>query len=236
MRRAVAHAKRLPQLRLLRLQRLHHMSFYSLSESKFTRHYREEVDMVFSGLDCALHRGHVIYASSELTSGLRLYEELQKYSLKTGDELKKQLGKPWYEAHIWDPNVQSAIEFAEAIRATLQDDTIVITPAPFSAAGWSQSEYLAFWEQLLRTRVKSVRFNAHWQFSNGCTFEFAVAEDAGLPAFDHAGSVLPRKTGIQLIESAIRRLESQGFDASKLRENLERLLAIPAPLGEAWLA
>jgi hypothetical protein len=167
---------------------------------------------------------------------LRLYEELQKNHLKIADELNQQLGKPWYQAHTWDPNVQSAIEFAEAIRATLQDDTIVITPAPFSAPGWSQSEYLAFWEQLLRTRVKSLRFNANWQVSNGCTFEFAVAEDAGLPAFDHAGYPLPRKTGIELIERAIQRLESQGFDTSKLRGNLQRLLAIPAPLGEESLA
>jgi hypothetical protein len=212
------------------------MSFYSLSESKFTRHYHEEVDMVFSALDCALHDGHVIYASSELTSGFKLYEAMREHNVKTAADLKKKLGEEWHQRHILKPNIDSAKKFAEAVRATLHDNTIVITPAPFSAAGWSQSEYLAFWEQLLRTRVKSVRFNAHWQFSNGCTFEFAVAEDAGLPAFDHAGSVLPRKTGIQLIESAIRRLESQGFDASKLRENLERLLAIPAPLGEAWLA
>jgi hypothetical protein len=212
------------------------MSFYNRSDSEFTDHYREEVDMVFSGLDCALHRGHVIYASSELTTGLRLYEELRKYNLKTADELEEQLGKPWYQAHIRDPNVQSAIEFAEAIRSTLRDDTIVITPAPFFAAGWRQPEYLAFWELLLRTRVKSVRFNTNWQFSNGCTFEFAVAEDAGLPTFDQNGSPLPRKAGIELIETAIQRLESHGFDASKLRENLDRLLAIPAPLGEASLA
>ncbi len=212
------------------------MSFYSPSDSKFTRHYREEVNMVFSGLDCALHRGHVIYASSELTTGLRLYEELRKYNSKTADDLKAQLGKPWYQAHIWDPNVQSAIKFAEAIRATLRDDTIVITPAPFFAPEWSQPEYLAFWELLLRTRVKSVRFNVNWQFSNGCAFEFAVAEDAGLPTFDHKGSPLPRQAGIELIENAIERIESHGFDASKLRENLQRLLAMPAHLGEASLA
>jgi hypothetical protein len=201
------------------------MSFLKPSDSTFTRKYTEEVDMVFSGLDCALHRGHVIYASSELTTGLRLYDELRKYNLKTADELKRQLGEPWYQAHIWDANVKSAIDFTEAIRATLRDDTIVITPAPFSASGWDQTQYLSFWEVLLRTRVKSVRFNVNWQFSNGCTFEFAVAEDAGLPTFDHRGAPLPREAGIDLINAAIQRLEPQGFDATKLRENLERLLA-----------
>jgi hypothetical protein len=212
------------------------MSFLSPSDSKFTRQYSEEVAMVFSALDCALHRGHVIYASSELTTGLRLYEVLRKYNLKTSDELKKQLGKPWYKAHIWDPNEKSAIEFAEAVRAALRDDTIVITPAPFFASQWNQSEFLYLWEQLLRTRVKSLRFNVNWQFSNGCTFEFAVAEDAGLPTFDHTGAPLPRNAGIELIGAAILRLDDQGFDTSQLRENLERLLPKPTRLGEVSLA
>jgi hypothetical protein len=201
------------------------MSFYSPSDSKFTRRYSEEVDIVFSALDCALHRGHVIYASSELTTGMRQYEALRKYNLKTADELKEKQGRPWYQTHILEPNVKSAIEFAEAIRGTLHDDTIVITPAPFSASGWDQTQYLSFWEKLLRTRVKSVWFNVNWQFSNGCTFEFAVAEDAGLPTLDHTGARLPRQAGIELIKAAIHRLEPQGFDTAKLRANLERLVA-----------
>jgi hypothetical protein len=63
MRRAIADAGRLPQLRLLWVQRLHDMSFVQPS----TRPYAEEVDMIFSALECALHDGHVIYASSEIT-------------------------------------------------------------------------------------------------------------------------------------------------------------------------
>lgn len=208
------------------------MSFLNPSDSKFTRQYSDEVAMVFSALDCALHRGHVIYASSELTTGMRLYDLLRKYNFRTSDELKEKLGKPWYKAHIWDPNERAAIEFAEAVRSTLRDDTIVITPAPFSASGWNQSEFLYLWEQLLRTRVKSVRFNANWQFSNGCAFEFAVADDAGLPTFDHRNDPLPRHTGIELIGAAIRWLNGHGFDSSKLRENLERLLTKSTRPGE----
>ncbi len=196
------------------------MSFYSPSHSKFPRHYQEEVKMLFSAIDCALHHGHVIYGSSEITTGFRLYEELHNRNLKTRDELKKQMGEAWYQAQIFDTNVRLAIEFAEAVRSTLRDNTIVITPAPLTAPGWNQSEYLAFWEELLRTRVKSVWFNRNWQFSNGCAFEFAVAQDAGLPTCDHNGQVLTRNAGIHLINTAIQRLEEWGLDASQLRENL----------------
>jgi hypothetical protein len=208
------------------------MSFYNASDSKFTRHYREEVDMVFSGLDCVLHGEYVIYASSELTSGRRLYELLREHGCKTADELKEKLGNAWYKENVLTANVNSAVRFAETIRGKFHDNTLVITPAPFTAAGWSQAEYLAFWEELLRTRVKTVWFNSDWQFSNGCTFEFVVAEDAGLLTFDHQGFPLGRKAGIALIEGAIHALAAQGLDTSKLRENLERLLALAAPVNE----
>src|SRR4029077_3693901 len=139
------------------------MSFLSVSDSTFTRPYPVETDMLFSAIDCVLHRGHVIYASSEITTGLRLYEELHERGLKTRDELKKQMGDSWYQTQIFDQNVALAIEFSEAVRATLSDNTIVITPAPLSIPSWSQNEYLAFWEKLLRTRVRSVWFNRNWQ-------------------------------------------------------------------------
>jgi hypothetical protein len=201
------------------------MSFYNTSHSTFTQRYRGEMEMIFSAMDCILHRGHVIYGSSELTTGLRLYEELHKRKLKTRDELKKQMGESWYQAQIFDTNVRLANEFAETVRSSLRDSTIVITPAPFTAPGWSQPEYLAFWEELIRTRIKSVWFNLNWEFSNGCTFEFAVALDAGLPTLDHTGKILTRNDGVALLNVAVRRLEHWGLDAAKLRENLKLLNA-----------
>lgn len=197
-------------------------NFLSPDDSEFTRHYQEESKMIFSAVDCVLHRGHVIYGSSEITTGLRLYEELHTRNLKTRDELKKRMGDAWYQTQIFGRNVALAIEFAEAVRSTLSDNTIVITPAPLKVPepSWDQTQYLAFWEDLLRTRVKSVWFNRNWQFSNGCAFEFAVALDAALPTFDHSGRVLARNEGIELITAAVHQVEQWGLDASKLRENL----------------
>src|SRR5712692_11552072 len=199
------------------------MTFYSPSDSKFTRHYREEVEMVFSGIDCVLNGELAVYCSSELTTGLRLYEALRKHGVKTASELKKEMGAEWYEAHIFLANVHSAKEFAKSVRAKSINEILVITPAPFTAPGWSQPEYLAFWETLIRTRIKAAWFNRNWQYSNGCTFEFAVAQDAGIPTFDRNGDVLDRQTAIESVRTAVERLSSEGFDTSKLGENLERL-------------
>jgi len=203
---------------------LHNMktSFYDPSDSKFTRHYRDEVRMVFSGMDCILHGGEVIYCSSELTSGHTLRKALIEHHLKTEPELKQQMGSEWFVKNIWEPNVKAAVDFAETVRSKAPDKTLVITPAPFNAPGWSQHEYLAFWETLLRTRVRSAWFNRNWQYSNGCVFEFVVAQDAGLPTFDYEGKILDRETGISQIENAIKQLDGEGFDTKPLRENLAR--------------
>jgi hypothetical protein len=204
------------------------MIFYRLSDSTFTRLYREEVEISFSAIDCVLNGEKAVYASTELTTGIRLYNAMREAGVKTVAELKQSRGKDWYSANIWDANVKSASEFAARIRARLQDKALVITPAPFSAPGWTQPEYLAFWEQLVRTRINSSWFNLNWQYSNGCTFEFAVAVDAGVPLFDHEGRVLDARQGAQLIDAAIESLEKDQFDTTKLRENLARLQTAPA--------
>jgi hypothetical protein len=202
------------------------MSFISPHDSEFKRLYSQEVAIVFSALDCALDRKRVLYCSSELTSGLNLYQALGRHGSRRASDLRKQMGEEWFRANIWDVNVAAAVEFAAQARRALPADTVVVTPAPFSAPAWDQDQYLAFWEELLRTRAGLVWFNRNWEFSNGCALEFAVAQDAGLPAFDHAGNSLDCRTGIELLTAAIRRLDPDGFDVSKLRENLARLQAV----------
>jgi hypothetical protein len=204
------------------------MSFYTPSDSNFTRLYQEEVEIVFSGIDCVLNNERAIYCSSELTTGARLYDALREYKLKTAAELRKKRGDAWYSANIFDANVKLGKEFAQCVRSLLSDNTMVITPAPFLAPTWTQPEYLFFWETLLRTRIKSAWFHRNWQFSNGCTFEFAVARDAGIPTLDHNGKTLDLDQAMQLIGFAIRRLDADGFDTSRLGENLERLQKICA--------
>jgi len=66
--------------------------------------------------------------------------------------------------------------------------------------GWDQPEYLAFWEELIRTRVKAVRFNKNWEFSSGCTFEFVVAMKSDIPTLDAEGNEINFKTAVTSIE------------------------------------
>ena len=208
------------------------MRFYNPTESRFTRHYREEVATVLSGIDCALNGERAIYCSSELTTGVRLYDCLREHHLRTSRELKDKLGEQWFEANVFKANSRGATEFAHAVRARLGNETMVITPAPFDCQGWSQLEYLFFWEELIRTRIKAVWFNENWEYSNGCTFELSVALDEELATFDREGNPLEPEQAIRKIEKAIDRLDADQFDTAKLREALDRLHAMRVSSGK----
>ena len=200
--------------------------FHHRSDSTFTRLYREEVEIAFSAMDCVLKHEKAINASAELTTGRRHYDALRECHVKTAVDLKALKGQDWFTANVWDANVRSARDFAAQVREKVGGTILVITPAPFSAPGWTQPEYLAFWEQLLRTRISSTWFKAGWQYSDGCTSEFAVSADAGLPTLDQEGNPLSVREAAEFIDVAIRDLDSCGFDTTKLRENLARLHAI----------
>lgn len=197
------------------------MSHYSLSKLKFTSAY-------FSAIDCVLNGNKAIYCSSEITSGLRLYTAMRKHGAKSGPELRRTLGDAWYQKNILDANIKSANLFADSVRRGQADGTLVITPAPLEIPDWGQSEYLAFWEELIRTRVKAVRFNKDWEFSNGCTFEFVVASEAGVSTLDADGEPFGLGAGLAAIEAAIDDLEHD-FDTPKLRDNLQSLRSLGAP-------
>jgi hypothetical protein len=157
-----------------------------------------------------------------------LYDALRELHVKTADELKQLKGRDWYTANIWDANVNAAKDFAAHVGKRVGGKTLVINPAPFSAPGWNKSEYLAFWAQLLRTRISSTWFKLDWQYSSGCTFEFAVSAEAGLPTLDHSGNPLTVGQAAELIDAAIRDLASSAFDTTKLRENLARFHPVAA--------
>jgi hypothetical protein len=189
------------------------MPIYNLSDLVFTSPF-------FSAMDCVLHKEQAIYCSSELTSGLRAYTEMRNRKVRSAQELKARCGEAWYKANIVEVNENAALDFARYVCKQAGGDA-VINPGPLKVPGWDQREYLAFWEELIRTRVKAVRFNKNWQFSSGCTFEFVVATKLEIPTLDAEGSKIDFKTAVGSIQDAL--LKFDGFDTKKLQANLERL-------------
>jgi hypothetical protein len=195
------------------------MSFIRLQYPAITEAY-------LSAFDCMVQPVKAIYCSSELTSGRRWYEVLRQHSVKNSSDLKRKLGEADYQLcyqRNMDANKAWAERFAAIVRHSQSGGTDVINPGPLTVPGWGQDEYNALWEQLIRTRVREVRFNRNWQFSNGCTFEFTVAFDAGIPRLDSEGEELDTYAAVALIREAVAGLEKEGFDIEKLQRNADSL-------------
>lgn len=196
---------------------------------RFSRAYSEESDLAFSAIDCVLNGEKAIYASSELTTGRRVHSVLREIGAQRSSELRPRLGEQEYMTRIWNPNVDSAMTFARRLHHSLGGNQLVITPAPFMAPGWNQQEYLAFWEALLRSRIKAVYFNEGWEYSNGCTFEFMVAVDQGLPTFDAAGVPLRLSDATAQVAEAIEVLQRDRLDSDVLVRTLGQMRELAGP-------
>ncbi len=140
-------------------------------------------------------------------------------------DLKSKRGDQWYDKHILNANKDEANKFAASVREGRDGSIPVITPAPFDVRGWDQPEYLAFWEEVIRTRVAAMHFRNNWEYSNGCTFEYAVALDAQIDKFDERGQPLEDDRAITCVRNAIDTIAKMkgNFDTSKLKKNLQRI-------------
>jgi len=199
-----------------------HNSHGELDITPRTRTYAEELASALSAMDCVLNGEKAIYASSELTTGRRLYALMREAGVRDRQELHRKLAEGGWKQRIWDPNFAEARELARVVRAR-SGGALVLTPAPYVASGWSQPEYLTLWETVVRTRISRVVFGRDWQYSNGCAFEYGVALDAGIPVFDEDGTPVPLEKGRALIAAAAAEIEADGFDASDLRRCLAYL-------------
>jgi hypothetical protein len=197
------------------------MQLYNFTELRFTAPY-------FSTMNCFLNGEKAVYCSSEVSSGRRMYEAMRSYKVESSWDLEKNF--PDAYKRVRQANAKAAKSFADKVHHRQPMGTVVINPEPLSIPEWRQSDYQAFWVECIRYHAKEVRFNENWEFSNGCTLEFAAAWDAkGITTLDHEGKELTLEAAIRAVEKAIETLPD--FDPAGLHKNLERLryLTTPAP-------
>jgi hypothetical protein len=125
---------------------------------------------------------------------------------------------------IQDVNVPRGKRFAEKLRERGMIN--VVTPGPFYARDFDQRHYLYLWELFIIKKVYEVRFNHEWEYSDGCTLEYAIAARKGIPRFDHEGNALDLKSAIHKVEVAAAELRKDGFVIKTLEHNLGLLKAL----------
>ena len=188
----------------------------------------DEINMSMSAFDCMLPDDAGIYCSSELTTGKHFYYDLlKKYDARSDDELKEKLDEDEFKRvknELIQANVARGSEFAEKLRA--RGLINVVTPGPYFAKGFDQQHYLYLWELFIKQKTYEVRFNFDWQYSNGCTFEYAVAARKGIPRLDHEGNAIQLNNAIEKTEAAVSELRNADFVVNKLEHYLQLLKSI----------
>jgi hypothetical protein len=185
----------------------------------------DEISMSMSAFDCVLPDDAGIYCSSDITTGKKFYYEvLKKYEVRSEHELSEKLGAEEFkkvQTQLIQFNVARGVEFAEMLRA--RGLINVVTPGPYFARGFDQQHYLYLWEWFIIKKVYEVRLNNDWEYSNGCTLEYAIAARKGIPRLDHEGSAIDLESAIKRVEGAVNVLSKEGFAIKKLEYNLELL-------------
>lgn len=184
----------------------------------------DEIEMVMSAFDCVLPDDAGIYCSSDITTGKRFYfEYLLSHAARSDEELKHKLGEHYKQVRteLIQANVSRGVAFTEKLRE--RGLINLVNPGPFFACGFDQQHYMYLWEWVIIKKIYDVYFNEDWEYSNGCTLEFAIATRKGIPRFNHLGAPLDSSEAVTLIERALSELKEHGFLVKTLEQNLSLL-------------
>ena len=167
-----------------------------------------------------------IYCSTPITSGKLYADWLKKIDRKY--DSSDSIAQHYIDSHkkeVVELNRQYAQGFVERIRT--KTEVPVINPAAMPHIdNWKDSDWLDFWESVITTYARFVVFADGWEYSNGCTYEFLVAQLFNIECFDENLSPIGLVDGIELIKTAIIILkENNGVTIG-----LERNLALLKPL------
>jgi hypothetical protein len=175
----------------------------------------EEVYRIaFELLDSVLEPGSAAYAAGPLGSG-RLHYEVAAGLQKPREDLRAG-------------NEQRLRQFAHGLRERL--DVPVIDPGLLKVAGWSGSEHLAFYLQVLSRYGREAHFIDGWEYSTGATAEFMLCMKTGMPCFTADGARLPAQLGINMVKEAAGYLCSLGASPEPLQARASELASLPAAL------
>jgi len=86
---------------------------------------------------------------------------------------------------------------------------------------WQQSDYHAFWLKVIDKYADRLVFVDGWQYSVGCTIEFAEAVRVHLPTLTEHCERFDVDSGLRLVRTALQEYTAARVDAIPLRRALE---------------
>ena len=156
----------------------------------------------------------VVYASSPITTGYRMYNVFEKYKVKSAEELKT-IDKNIFRNEIMDMNILEGLNFKRGLLE--KKHNYVIAPGEFFSKGWAQEHYMSLWEKVIKKFSDIICFNDNYQYSNGCVRELIIGikNDKQLRKRENF-AVLNVKEELDHVEKAIEHIDKIGADTKTL--------------------
>lgn len=169
-----------------------------------------------------------IYCSMPITSGRRFLDWLACHNIAATDidSVSNDLRED-HRRSVIEPNREHALRVVQKLRNKHSEPIIDPSALPH-IPDWTQLNWRTFWEDVIEQFAKSVYFVDDWAYSNGCTYEFYIAQRLKLPVYDEQGEPLSVVTGMEKIAYAKSQLQKRNLsidvhtDVMKALEKLNK--------------
>ena len=172
----------------------------------------------------------ILYVSTPVTGGFRLYQFLEGKGKKSVRELDPA-DNAEFVSQVIEKNCAAADELAQSLR---REDTLVVDPSRLAVNRWQQAEYLNHWLDVVRIASGLVMQDG-WELSEGCVHEARTAFSLGIPVYDARGEQLTRESALSRLEDSVERVRQAGFNPPDLEDVLTRTDACHAEVPEPQL-
>jgi hypothetical protein len=172
------------------------------------------LSLVGRGID---DRHPITYVSVPVTTGRAYLDWLIRHL----DDSYHSTEQVWaVKQEVSETNRRRARDVIKRLRTRLPG--MVIDPSSLvDIDDWRQSDYHSFWLKVIARYADRLILVDGWQYSVGCTIEFAESVKLGLPTFTENCEQLEVGSGIRLVRAALQEYAAARVDPAPLRRALE---------------
>lgn len=204
-------------------------SAHSFLKSNFppeTTH-EHEIELLLNVLSSVVSDHSAVYVSTPITSGRRFADWSSSRDLEV--DLSQPETYQEFLREVLEPNSRHARQIIRRLRSLLPK--VLIDPTALEdIEGWIQDDYRVLWARVIEQYTDTVYFLDGWQYSNGCTYEFLVANrlNPRPSILKEDQQPLKLEEGIESIKSAVLDLRSSKLPTDFLQRVLDELKQLRA--------
>lgn len=169
-------------------------------------------DSLVEAIDAVLHdHRDAVYVSTPITTGRQFLAWWQDRGCRLPED------DPEYQAELGQVvanNIAAVRPLVERVERDLAGRPVIDPTRLGPIVGWQQPDYHAFWVRVIHRYARTVVFADGWEYSSGCSLEFAAAVADGLQTLDAELRPLTVEAGQSRLVAAAADLDRAGLGAS----------------------